>query len=463
MSKPFRAQLVQGGAFLLGLFLLLVGISSRTTFLEQVRQLEEQSRIIAVSVLAVAQAGDLTSGIVARAVNGLPVPEDGVVAVLDVGTNTIVASTGSPAAVAAIVSAPPLDHDTRTDVDGVRRSYGSAWTADRRCRVVVALPQRMATERVLPIYARNAIGAGLWYISSVIALVFLVGRWVRSVRHLEAVATRVSAGDLRTPEPKPMATRELEHMQVTLSDMITRVRELQRQVVRQERLAAIGTLVSGVAHEINNPLQAILGSAQVMQSLPGLPEAARVDLSVIQQESGRASAIIRSLTRFTRQQPVGPTTVYLTEIVAWLTELWRRRLDEQSIVLELDDQSTRATSAVSTELQQVALNFLVNAEYAVLHGGRTERRIVVRTRDTANGFVRFEVDDSGDGVDTANDAQLFQPFFTTKPVGEGTGLGLSVSYGIIHSHGGCIGYDRGTMGGARFFFEVPATTQGSLL
>jgi C4-dicarboxylate-specific signal transduction histidine kinase len=136
--------------------------------------------------------------------------------------------------------------------------------------------------------------------------------------------------------------------------------------------------------------------------------------------------------------------------------LWRGRLAEQSIVFEIDDRSRRVVNVVASELQQVALNFLVNAEYAVLHSGRSDRRVVVRTRDTGAGWVRMEVEDSGDGVSPEDEAKLFQPFFTTKPVGDGTGLGLSVSYGIVHSYGGTIGYERGAMGGARFYFELPA-------
>jgi signal transduction histidine kinase len=376
--------------------------------------------------------------------------------VLDVKTGTVAAARGPAAVLAALDAGQLPDMTLREDVDGFGRAYASAWTSDRSCRVIVGLPRRMAWERTLPIYRRNALNAGAWYLLSFAALYYFLARWIRSVRHLEAAAARVSAGDLRTPAIQPMATRELEQMQRTMAEMVTRVRELQNQVVRQERLAAIGTLVSGVAHEISNPLQSILGSAQVIQALPDLPLAVHADLTVIQQEGRRASAIIRNLSRFTRQQPSGPVPIRMADIVQWLTELWRKRLEEQGITLDVDDQATRVTDVVAGELQQVALNFLVNAEYAVLHGDHPLRRVIVRTRDVGAGGVRFEVEDSGPGVPAKDESKLFQPFFTTKPVGDGTGLGLSVSYGIIQSYGGSIGYDRGTMGGARFFFEIPA-------
>ena len=120
----------------------------------------------------------------------------------------------------------------------------------------------------------------------------------------------------------------------------------------------------------------------------------------------------------------------------------------------------RPAFAVFTELQQVALNFVINAEHAVRGQASGMRRIILRTRDVDAG-VCLEVEDSGPGVEPGNEAKLFQPFFTTKPVGEGTGLGLSVSYGIIKSLGGEIGYRRGELGGGLFYFTVPVVRQSA--
>jgi C4-dicarboxylate-specific signal transduction histidine kinase len=148
----------------------------------------------------------------------------------------------------------------------------------------------------------------------------------------------------------------------------------------------------------------------------------------------------------------------LTDVVTWLAEMWQRRLDENGIELVVRDRSMKSVQAVATEIQQVALNFLTNAEYAVLHNPApdAERRIFLNTFDTPGGSVRLEIEDTGAGVPPDQEGKLFQPFFTTKPVGEGTGLGLSVSYGIVQSHGGTIGYERGSRGGARFYLELPA-------
>jgi C4-dicarboxylate-specific signal transduction histidine kinase len=147
----------------------------------------------------------------------------------------------------------------------------------------------------------------------------------------------------------------------------------------------------------------------------------------------------------------------LADLIASVLELRQRRLQEQGIALEVDDAATRPARAVFTELQQVLLNFLINAEQAITTAAPAVRRIVIRSRD-AGDRVRLEVEDTGPGIAPEDESKLFQPFFTTKPLGEGTGLGLSVSYGIARAHGGTIGCARGALGGALFHVEIPAAT-----
>ena len=113
--------------------------------------------------------------------------------------------------------------------------------------------------------------------------------------------------------------------------------------------------------------------------------------------------------------------------------------------------------AVLTELQQVVLNFVVNAEQAILHSGRIPARVTIRTFDRDSRVV-LEVEDTGPGVKAEDEPHLFEPFFTTKPVGQGTGLGLSISYGIIESMGGKIGYRPAQASGSIFYFDLPVAT-----
>ena len=361
-----------------------------------------------------------------------------------------------------------------TGVDGVERVFGNGVVERGPWLASVGIPTSVAMSRSLPIFQRNfgiAVAATIVIIVSMI----VIGRsWLRAFDHLDETAKRVSRGDLSPLQMQAMPTAEMNHLQHTVSSMITnlqrardsiaaqvdderRMRDenqsLQQQVIRQERLAAIGVLVSGVAHELNNPLQAILGFAELLQMQKEMPEAARADLTLIQKESARASAIIRNLQRFGRQMSE-PTPVRLRDVVASVLELRQRQFEELSISIELVERSASLVMAIFTELQQVVLNFVINAEQAIVHGEAVVRRLIVRTGDR-DGWAWIEVEDSGPGVPAEHEAKLFQPFYTTKPVGEGTGLGLSVSYDIIRSHNGRIGYRRGAMGGAVFYFELP--------
>ena len=159
------------------------------------------------------------------------------------------------------------------------------------------------------------------------------------------------------------------------------LQSLQRQVIRQERLAAVGQLVSGVAHEINNPLQAILGFAELLQMQADVSDSVKTDLQLIQKESARACNIIRNLAMFARQQPGEAAPVRLTDVITSVAELRQRRLESEHIELRVEDRSTQYVSAVLTELQQVLLNFVVNAEQAILDSGRLPGRITIRSRD----------------------------------------------------------------------------------
>jgi signal transduction histidine kinase len=232
------------------------------------------------------------------------------------------------------------------------------------------------------------------------------------------------------------------------------LQSLQRQVVRQERLAAVGLLVSGVAHEVNNPLQGILGTAELLEQQPGLSPQMREEIAFLKTQASRAREIIRNLSRFSNQQSGPPVLVDLAAVINEVVQLRQRDLDSANIALDVDVSTRRRVHASVTELEQVTLNFVINAQQSI-EGARAAGRILIRLFDVGKK-VRLEVLDNGPGVKREDEAKLFQPFFTTKPVGKGTGLGLSVSYGIIDAYGGSIGYARNEWGGATFFFELPA-------
>ncbi len=423
-----------------------------------------------------------------RVLASIPLPEGSVVTLTD--ANSVVVARSLDAAryvgrAATMDGTPRSPYDVPastvlTGVDGVERVFGNGVVDRGPWLASVGIPTAVAWRRTLPIYWRNfAVSAGSTILVVALTVIF-VRRWLRAFGHLDDTARRISSGDLSPIEPKPMPTAEMERLQETIAGMITSLRSaresiaaqvdderrmrqevqsLQQQVIRQERLAAIGVLVSGVAHELNNPLQAILGFAELLQMQEGIPEQARKELRLIQKESARASAIIRNLQRFGRQA-LDPSPVRLHDVVASVLELRHRKLEESDITVAVDERSRGLVMAVFTELQQVLLNFAINAEQSILHSNPERRQITIRTGDR-DGWAWVELEDSGPGVPPADEAKLFQPFYTTKPVGEGTGLGLSVSYDIIRSHNGRIGYRRAASGGAVFFFELPMAQQGT--
>ncbi len=424
-----------------------------------------------------------------RVLASIPLPVGSVVTLTDANSMVVARSLDAASFVGRSVAPEgralnPFDVPASailTGVDGVERVFGNSVVERGPWLASVGIPTSLAMSRTWPIFQRNfAISIVTTLIIVVLTWVF-ARRWLLAFDHLDETAKRVSRGDLSPLQTTPMPTAEMHRLQETVASMITnlqkarssiatqvdderRMREelqsLQQQVIRQERLAAIGVLVSGVAHELNNPLQAILGFSELLQMQKGMPEEARADLTLIQKESARASAIIRNLSHFGRQMSE-PSPVRLREVVASVLELRQRKLEELDIDVDIDDRSKAIVMAIFTELQQVVLNFMINAEQAIVLSEAMPRSVKIRTGDR-DGWSWIEVEDSGPGVPDEHEAKLFQPFYTTKPVGEGTGLGLSVSYNIIRSHNGRIGYRRGASGGAVFFFELPIVPKDQL-
>jgi signal transduction histidine kinase len=369
--------------------------------------------------------------------------------------------------------APPFAE--RTSVDGVERMYGRAVIAQGPWLVSVGIPMSVAVGKAASLWQRSLAILGLGLGGWLVIVMVLSGRFARSVGHLDAEATRIASGDFGSIDQRPMPTREFHALQEAFDRMLNRfnqtraaldaqmaeerrmrqeLQSLQRQVIRQERLAAVGQLVSGVAHEINNPLQAIMGFAELLEMQANLPPDVKADLHLIQKESARACGIIRNLALFARQQQGEAAPLRLSDVIASVADLRRRRLESEQIELRIEDCSTQPVLAVLTELQQVLLNFVVNAEQAIVMSSRLPGCITIRSRDEESRVV-LEVEDTGPGIPPDHESRLFQPFFTTKPIGQGTGLGLSVSYGIIDSLGGRIGYRSAAAGGAIFYFELP--------
>ena len=243
---------------------------------------------------------------------------------------------------------------------------------------------------------------------------------------------------------------------VVMSD-ITDATTLQAKLMHAEKMAAVGQLVSGVAHEVNNPLTAILGFADLLLENPEIPDSARKDLRVILQEAQRTKQIVQNLLSFARQMPPQRQPVQLNLILRRTVQLRAYDLHSRGVeVMEHLDKDLHPVIGDSHQLQQVFLNILNNAYDAVRDTGRPAR-IELRTANLDH-LVEVLFRDNGKGIESPE--RIFDPFFTTKEIGKGTGLGLSICYGIVREHGGEIICRNNADGqGATFIVRLPAVSE----
>jgi two-component system NtrC family sensor kinase len=240
---------------------------------------------------------------------------------------------------------------------------------------------------------------------------------------------------------------------VVMTD-ITDSAVLRDKLLHAERMAAIGQLVSGVAHEVNNPLTAILGFADLLTENPEMPDSAQKDLRVILQEAQRTKQIVQNLLSFARQMPPQRIAIHLNSILRRTIQLRSYDFNSHGVeVIEHLDEGLPEVFGDAQQLQQVFLNILNNAYDAVHEGGHPARIEIMSTKSGDGVEVSFR--DNGPGI--SDPGKVFDPFFTTKEVGKGTGLGLSICYGIVKEHGGEIHCHNNTGDrGATFIVRLPA-------
>ncbi len=240
---------------------------------------------------------------------------------------------------------------------------------------------------------------------------------------------------------------------------ITGQRLIQSKLLQTEKMAALGQLVSGIAHELNNPLTSIQGYAQILLGRRGAAERA-ADARRISLEAERATRIVKNLLLFSRETKPERRAVNLNEVIERTLSLRSYELKLENIDVELAlDPGLPNTLADAAQFQQVVLNLVVNAEQAIaLERGEDSRRghIQLRTRRLPGDRIAMEVSDDGPGISPEVVSRIFDPFFTTKPAGVGTGLGLSIVYGIIQEHGGEVSVESHPGQGAVLTVELPA-------
>jgi len=290
-------------------------------------------------------------------------------------------------------------------------------------------------------------------------LVLLIVRTIsRPLQRITLAAVKVTEGeygnevDLRKSNDEiGLLAQSFNEMSRKMADDITQLQNLSEQLVRTEKLAAMGTLAAGVAHEVNNPLAAISSLIQMMQAKQNLDEKTTDNLKIISTQIQRITQVTKDMMDFARVREAAKSSVDINKIIE--TALRLASFDKSFQKLVIDKKFAADLPEINADgdqLQQVFLNLLLNARDAMPDGGK----LSIKTYQTRKE-IQIEIIDSGIGINETDAKKIFDPFFTTKPAGKGTGLGLAVCYGIITAHGGKIEVGTNDSGGTTFSMFLP--------
>jgi signal transduction histidine kinase/CheY-like chemotaxis protein len=235
-------------------------------------------------------------------------------------------------------------------------------------------------------------------------------------------------------------------------------RDIYHQLLQAEKMAALGQTISGVAHELNNPLATILSWSERLSQTPALDASLRHGLDTILNEADRAARIVRNLLTFARKRQTTRMMVDVNQVVAETLALRAHDLRLTNIrVIDALAAGLPQVFADGHQMQQVLLNLIINAEQAMISAHGRGVLVVRSWHDVDQEAVVLEINDDGPGIPEAVQPKIFDPFFTTKEVGKGTGLGLTVAYAIVQEHGGRLRLESRPGAGASFYVELPVS------
>ena len=315
--------------------------------------------------------------------------------------------------------------------------------------------------------------ATLWLISTIGLLVstiviwLVIGKVTAPLRELRSITEAVGSGDF-SRKVQVTSGDELGQLAYAFNHMTKNLRqshaELQRtfqtlqatqaQLIQSEKLSAVGEFVAGVAHELNNPLTSVIGFAELLKEVDLHPKH-RSYLHYIVKSTERCHKIVQGLLSFARQHPPERALLNVNDMISGVLEILAYEMRTSNIEVRREfDPSSPKILGDSHQFQQVVLNILNNARQAI--ETTQEKRFIRITTESSDTHVRIIIEDNGPGIPAENLTKVFDPFFTTKTVGQGTGLGLSLCYGIVREHGGTIVAHSLPGKGATFTIEVPA-------
>jgi signal transduction histidine kinase len=283
----------------------------------------------------------------------------------------------------------------------------------------------------------------------------------RPVRALVAMSKRIARGDLST-RLHLRQKDELTTMAQAMNAMSAQLESALEQLRHAERLGTVGKLAAGVAHELGTPLNVVGGSARMIASGELEGDEALEAARTIQQQTQGMSAIIRQLLDFARRRSPEKAQLDLGEVTERTLDLLRPLAEKRGVQLQLERSDGAVAEIDPGQIGQVITNLVMNAIQALPRGGQvavrldgSEEQPPADVGGSRRDFVRVAIHDDGTGIAPDVLAHVFEPFFTTKAVGEGTGLGLSVSYGLVREHGGWISVESAPNQGSTFTVHLP--------
>jgi two-component system, NtrC family, sensor kinase len=303
-------------------------------------------------------------------------------------------------------------------------------------------------------------------LASAMAGLFWSRRITRHVEHLSGATREIGKGrfdiqvEVTSHDEIGMLATSFNHMATELKDRDTALHDAQAQLIQSEKLAAVGQLGAGIAHEVKNPLAGILGCAQLSlrDATPGT--LLQKNLQLIEKETRRCKSIIENLLKFARQEKALLEPTDINRVVEDSIAIVLHELELHQIKIHKDlEARLPKIRGNANQLQQVLMNLLINAQHAM--EGKPGS-VTLSTRLVTPYRIELRVIDTGPGIPREIQERIFEPFFSTKPTGKGTGLGLSVSYGIIKDHGGEIRPESEPGKGATFVITLPALADASV-
>jgi len=278
-----------------------------------------------------------------------------------------------------------------------------------------------------------------------------ITRPLKELRELSRTSYQIAEGDLNARAPI-IAGGEVGQLASAFNEMLDTLQATQDQLVRRENLASLGQLAAGVAHELNNPLATVLLYADIMLRELSDDDSRRADLEIILRETNRCKTTVASLLDFARQHQVEAKEIDLNALIENIVEIERQHDVYDQVDIRLDLSPTLPhVQADMTQLRAVFINLLSNAAEAMPEGGM----VLIKTIPGPTDMITITIEDTGEGIAPEIIPKLYTPFFTTKPVGKGIGLGLAITYGIVKMHRGQIQVESQVGEGTTFTIRLP--------